>query len=198
VHDYSTNTDRSKPIPYLFAAAGLIGTVWSFLVKRVGWQEVHFLAAPSAIAAFGALYYTVDHWLWSVKVFGFSISPLPSLKGEWSVTIKPKQEAGEPARIIHGTAHIEQTWTQFQIQITVENGTAESLLAALDVKGTKPTLVYQYRYTPRGDAPDAKQEHQGIATLAVEHDGSRMEGPFYTGRGRRNIGQAIFVRKVPS
>jgi hypothetical protein len=131
-------------------------------------------------------------WRWFSKIFRINV---PDLTGEWQVEGKSSHEAGKDFK---GKAIIKQTWTQISICLKTEQSRSESFAAYLSThKCLGPTLFYHYTNSPKAHAPETMSPHLGTAVLTLEEDdesGVRMEGEYYTGRGRQNYGSLTFTR----
>ena len=73
------------------------------------------------------------------------------------------------------------------IRLETENSRSRSVMASLrTVDLPNPELSYQYVNEPKSNAPGTMEMHRGTAIL--ELIGSRLEGDYYTGRGRGEVG----------
>ena len=52
-----------------------------------------------------------------------------------------------------------------------------------------PELTYQYVNEPKAIAPSTMEMHKGTATLKLS--GSTLDGGYYTGRGRGEVGTVV-------
>jgi hypothetical protein len=58
------------------------------------------------------------------------------------------------------------------------------------------TLTYEYTNEPRALAIDTMHAHRGTAYLVLKKDGNKdhLEGDYYAGRDRQNVGQITLER----
>ena len=56
-------------------------------------------------------------------------------------------------------------------------------------------IIYTYRNTPKSDAEETMQMHIGTTSLLLSNNGNKLEGQYYSGRGRLNTG-TISLTKV--
>ena len=73
------------------------------------------------------------------------------------------------------------------VSLETKDSRSHSVMASLRaIDLPNPELSYQYVNEPKSNAPGTMEMHRGTANL--ELIGSRLEGDYYTGRGRGEIG----------
>jgi hypothetical protein len=56
-----------------------------------------------------------------------------------------------------------------------------------------PLLTYQYQNNPRVGTSDSRHIHYGTARFSIK--GDLLDGEYYSGRGRQNIGAVSLQRE---
>jgi hypothetical protein len=82
---------------------------------------------------------------------------------------------------------IEQTWTKMLIRGDARLSKSHSLSANLITDG-ECTLSYEYINEPKPPALDTMHTHRGLARVVVNERGAALDGEYYSGRDRQNIG----------
>jgi hypothetical protein len=198
-HTYSTDSSERRSIPFFIAIAaiGATFTVFHFLNQyhiTVPW----WLTPPIDTMAFYGLFYELfDEWIWKWRLLHkLHIVKVPNLSGIWTGQVQPTSTGGISAGLTTKadlTIEIRQTWTTIMIIGNASLSESHSLSASL-ITGGEPILSYEYLNEPRSSAPSTMHAHRGIARLIVNEMQSRLEGEYYSGRDRQNIG-AIVLRR---
>jgi hypothetical protein len=196
MHPYATNSgERKMVIVYIIAASILLAYalhrgVISGYIPIPWWIET-----PSVLGFFGLLYAWFDRSLWRSPMFhALGIVKVPDLNGNWTGEVKSTYD-GETSRTAN--VKIDQTWTEICIELQTDHSRSDSMVAAiLFPKPGEIVLTYQYRSEPHAHARDTMHVHRGTAWLCFwrEEGIDYLEGEYYSGRDRRNIGTMSLKR----
>ena len=89
---------------------------------------------------------------------------------------------------------IKQTWTDIQVCLLSDESSSCSITASISLKTAGgPILTYQYQNDPRPNTADTMHIHYGTTRLCILNN--LLEGEYYSGRDRKNIG-LISVKKI--
>ena len=185
MHSYEVE-GRGKVV---IALAGLsILPVWLLNVslEAVDFEPEWWVSVPSFAGFYSALYWVFDHFLWRLGILRkLRIVRAPNLNGKWEGTVRSsynEYDRGFPVAVV-----VLQRWSKISIRLETEHSRSHSITASLrtvDVKSVE--LTYQYLNEPKSNAPARMEMHRGTVFLQMTSSG--LEGDYYTGRGRREIG----------
>ena len=192
MHSYEVE-GRGKVVIAL-AGLGMV-PVWLLNVglEAVDFEPQWWVSVPSFAGFYSGLYWVFDHYLWRLEALKkLRIVRAPNLNGKWEGTVKSSYNqyaCGFPV-----TVAILQRWSKISISLETNLSRSRSITASLrtvDVKAVE--LTYQYLNEPKPHAPASMEIHRGTAFLQTTDFG--LEGTYYSGRGRREIG-SIELRRV--
>lgn len=190
MHAYSTDAPDREFLPKAFAAGAVAITLFvNWLVPTLGLQVPWWIDAPSVMGFYGLAQAAYDRLLWRQRYGVVRLSAIPDLRGTWAGTIRSSHD---PTRTISAVLYIDQTWTKLSVQLVTETSRSRSVMAA--VSTTTPELGYEYVNEPGALATDTMHPHRGATHLHLSPDGTTLEGDYYTGRGRQNVGELTFHR----
>ena len=151
-----------------------------------------WLSAPSVVGLYTMLYWAFDHYVWRWRLLRrFGLLSVPDLNGLWTGEID--SSFGEEGTNRDVKVNIVQRWASILITLQAGESISRSTMAAFKTRDTdSPELTYTYLNEPHGRAADTMQMHRGTCTLRL--DGDRLEGNYYTGRGRVTVGELKLVR----
>ena len=192
MHSYEVE-GRGKVI---IALAGLgILPVWLLNtgLEAVDLEPQWWVSVPSFAGFYSGLYWVFDHFLWRLEILKkLRIVRAPNLNGEWEGTVKSSYN--EYACRFPVTVAILQRWSRISIRLETELSRSRSITASLRIADVPNVeLSYQYLNEPKSNAPATMEIHRG--TVFLQMTGSGLEGDYYSGRGRREIG-SIKLRRV--
>lgn len=202
MHPYGT--DSSERIRFLAIIIPL--SIWAaqlarWLLGLAHWQwpdVAQFLFDPtSAVTFYALLYLTFNRWIWRWTLFRrIGLVSIPDLNGSWR---------GEMCSSFHNfeqqiafQASIGQSWSKMVVRFSTGQSASHSETASFILNaGTGPTLSYTYLNRPRASEDPNLEMHQGTAVLIMRSLGpsARMEGEYYSSRGRANHGD-IWMERV--
>ena len=100
-------------------------------------------------------------------------------------------EADQPA-----TVAIEQTWTKLAVRLNAAESRSWSVTASVLVNAPEGlVLTYLFDNEPRAEAARTMQRFRGT-TVLVRTGSDRLEGHYYTGRGRATHGSLKLCRRL--
>ncbi len=120
---------------------------------------------------------------------------IPNLNGTWVVTIKSSyNEFGDPNR---ANAIIRQTASKIGILLDTDTSSSYSISASIirTERHDSFELIYEYINKPKPDAKETMNIHAGSVWLRIFENLQRLEGEYYSGRGRQNFGSVEFIRR---
>ena len=188
MHSYEVE-GQGKVVVALAAASILM--VW---LIHVGLDVIDFnpqwwLSVPSFAGSYSGLYWLFDRCVWKLGLFRYlNLVQLPDLNGKWVGKVKSSYSQAGDAQSV--SVVILQRWSKMLVRLESEHSRSRSITASLRTADLlNPELSYQYVNEPKSNAPGTMEMHRGTATL--ELSGSKLEGDYYTGRGRGEVGTII-------
>ena len=162
--------------------------VWGLDVAlgAIDFQPQWWLSVPSFAGCYSGLYWLFDHYVWRLgPLRKLKFIQLPDLNGEW--VGKVESSYNQDGRAYSVSVVILQRWSKILVRLETERSRSRSITASLrTIDLLNPELSYQYMNEPRSNAPSTMGMHRGTAVL--ELIGSGLEGDYYTGRGRGEVG----------
>lgn len=199
MHPYATDSHERKTVPFVLAviatvlALGLAKIVEAAQVQNLWWLDV-----PAVWGFYGILWRLFDRSAWRWRVLrAVGLVRVPDLNGPWHGRgVSSHVERAGDRQEFECDVTITQRWRTLYVSLQTAHSQSESVIGALLVGdgGGQPILSYEYRNEPRTHAPASLNPHRGTARLAlvaVDH----LEGDYYTGRDRREIG-TLDLRRV--
>ncbi len=158
----------------------------------VAFDPQWWLSVPSFAGCYSGLHWLFDRYVWRLGLLRkLKLILLPDLNGTWVGEVKSSYDWDGSAHSV--SAVIMQRWSKVVIRLETKNSRSRSISASLRTTDlTNPELSYQYINEPKSNAPGTMAMHRGTATL--ELIGSRLEGDYYTGRGRGEVGTVTLSR----
>ena len=152
-----------------------------------------WLSAPSVAGLYTMLYWVFDRHVWRWRLLRrLGLLSMPELNGAWTGEIDSSFSEEGTKRSVK--VNITQRWTSILITLQADESISRSTMASLMARDTdSPELTYTYLSEPHGRAPEPMQTHRGTCTLRL--DGDRLEGNYYTGRGRGTVGELELKRE---
>jgi hypothetical protein len=198
-HTYSTDSTERRIIPFFIAAAA-IGS--AFLTSH--FLSTHQIVVPwwasppiDTMAFYGLYYWLFDWYLWTLPITRWlRITRIPNLSGIWHGRVHPAETNGVSAGLAAGieiTITIQQTWTELLILGRTNLSRSHSLSGTMIVKG-ECSMSYEYLNEPLPQASSTMHSHRGMAHLVINEAGGLLEGDYYSGRDRQNVGTIRLAR----
>ena len=180
------------------AVALAVTSILMIWLLHVGLDSVDFepqwwLSVPSFAGCYSGLHWLFDRYVWRLRLLRkLKLIQLPDLNGSWTGEVKSSYSQDGQAHSV--SVVILQRWSKIFVRLESEYSRSRSISASLrTVDLLTPELSYQYVNEPRSNAPGTMEMHRGTSTL--ESIGSGLEGDYYTGRGRGEVG-TIKLRKA--
>jgi hypothetical protein len=191
-HTYSTDSAERRYVPF-FVAAAAIGS--ALLVDNV-LDKYHVSlprwASPLDTMAFYGLFYTLfDKYLWKWSVLRkLRITKVPDLAGTWRGYVEPaRTTAVSPGLAVKTdiTIEVQQTWRSLFVVGRTQLSKSHSLSGSVIIND-ESSISYEYLNEPSAHALYTMHAHRGTARLSIDKTQRTMEGEYYSGRDRQNIG----------
>ena len=193
MHSYSTNSRERRIIPFFLAGAA-IGSAFliSRLFKVYNFTPPWWLSLPvDTMALYGLFYYFFDRVMWKWKwVHLIFITKIPDLSGEWRGRASPIETPGVSAGFgieVEITLTIRQTWTELLVVARTTQSKSYSISGSL-VVSEENVLSYEYVNEPGVNAVSTMHTHRGTTRLILDGKNEVLNGEYYSGRDRQNIG----------
>ena len=169
-------------------AIASIPVIWFLHVAlgAIDFQPRWWLSVPSFAGLYSGLHWLFDRYVWRLDILRkLKLFQLPDLNGKWSGEVVSSYSQDSRSHSV--SVVVVQRWSKILIRLETEDSRSRSVLASLrTVDLINPELSYQYVNEPKSNAPDTMEMHRGTATL--ELTGYGLEGDYYTGRGRGEVG----------
>lgn len=196
MHPYAIDTPKRDQVTvtlmFLSIAIGLGLHLW---IQEQQWDIPWWIDVPSVFAVFGLLVYMFDQVVWRVlpgwvkRYLG-----IPDLNGTWRGVLKTTYDEFKHEHQVE--VEIEQTWRRISIRLKANHSSSRSLTATITTNQSKcSTLSYEYWNEPRPDALKTMEMHRGTAIFELASP-DKMEGHYYTGRGREKRGMIALKKKL--
>ena len=198
-HSYSTDSSERRYVPFFIAALAIIAEIFVLHLLEAYQIRLRWWASPpiDTMAFYGLLYWIFDQYVWKWKPTRWlRISRIPDLSGTWhghaqpTVTTGVSEGLGSTTDI---TVRIKQTWTSVLIVAQTSLSKSHSVSGNL-ITADEPSLSYEYVNEPSAEAPQTMHVHRGTARLFLDDGGTQLEGEYYSGRDRQNIGTIRLTR----
>lgn len=196
LHPYATDS-KERYAALFFVAILALGTAFGiaaiadYFHVRIPW----WLDFPGPFGLYAIWFYLLDRFIWRWRwLRAIRIIVVPNLNGKWDATIKSSYDEFRNEHLASVT--IEQSWSGMMIRLNSKSSSSFSLVGSILLHSAQgPILSYQYQNEPTADAVKTMQTHIGTAWLRLDLENYKMEGNYYSGRGRENHG-SIVLRKA--
>jgi len=193
MHSYSIDTEERKNILLNLAIISIVLS-WSFY-KILGNFQISlpwWAESPSVLFFYGSLFVIFDKWLWRYfkKIY---FVKTPDLNGNWTGNLKSSFD--NHSSELRATLKISQSWTKIKILLTTDQSLSYSETATIIIDTPEGSyLSYQYINEPRSNAVKTMNIHRGTVKLIFDKGKNSLQGEYYSGRGRQNVGSLYFVK----
>ena len=153
------------------------------------------LPIPSIALVFGVSYWAFDNWLWRWRFLRvLRLINVPDLRGAWTGTIASSFTGFEETQPV--TVTIEQTWTKMVVRLNAAESRSWSITASVLTNSPEGlVLTYLFDNDPEAESVRTMQRFRGT-TVLVSAAPDRLEGYYYTGRGRETHGSLKLRRRL--
>ncbi len=195
MHPYATDSNERRLVPVLIALVSLIaafalGKFLEYTSLTIPW----WFDSPAILGFYGVFYSIFNKLLWKCKIFRkIGLVKLPNLNGSWKGY--GTSSFNEHSEKYDATFTIEQNWNRISIVGKFKVSKSYSLTASIFVDDKDGiTISYEYMNEPSPHAAKTMEIHRGFHSLTLNPNGKEMSGPYYSGRGRQNIGELKLER----
>ena len=188
MHDYAIDSrERVFVVRILFVISALVAGIATALIPSDLLPMRWLLPIPSIPLVFGVSYWAFDNWLWRWQPLrDVRLISVPNLRGVWTGEIASSYTGFE--RPLPVTVTIEQTWTKIVVRLKAAESRSWSLTASILTNAPEGlVLTYLFDNEPDAEAGSTMQRFRGT-TVLVHVVPDRLEGHYYTGRGRETYG----------
>ena len=196
MHGYAIDSrERVFVVRVLFMASALVSAVAAMLIPSDVLPMRWLLPLPSMGLVFGVSYWAFDNWLWRWRFLRtMRLISVPDLRGTWAGTIASSYHEFENRLPVNVT--IEQTWTRMVVRLHAAESRSWSVTASVLTNSPEGVvLTYLFDNAPEAEAVSAMQRFRGTTVLVCSGPG-RLEGHYYTGRGRETHGSLKLSRQL--
>ena len=196
MHDYAIDSrERVFVVRILFMASALVSGIAAVLIPSDLLPMRWLLPIPSIALVFGVSYWAFDNWLWQWPFLRvLRLISVPDLRGTWTGTIASSYTDFEKTQSV--TVTIGQTWTKMAVRLNAAESRSWSITASVLTNAPEGlVLTYIYDNDPETESVRAMQRFRGTTVLVRTAPG-RLEGYYYTGRGRETHGSIKLYRQL--
>jgi hypothetical protein len=192
-HPYSTDSPERRTMPLFIAASAIGATFLTFFFIDSYHIAVPWWASPpiDTMAFYGLFYELFDRWIWKWSLLHkLHIVRVPDISGTWAGSVHPTETNGVSAGLaVRADLRIEikQSWTEILLLGDAHFSGSRSLSASI-ITVDECTLSYEYLSEPKPSAPNTMHAHRGIARVTLNDRNGTLNGEYYSGRDRQNIG----------
>ena len=185
MHSYEVE-GRGRVAVSLAVASILMIWLLHVALDAIDFQPQWWLSVPSFAGCYSGLHWSFDRYVWRLGLLRkLNLIQTPDLNGQWIG--KVQSSYGQDGSVHSVSVVILQRWSKMVLRLETQHSRSHSISASLrTIDLPNPELSYQYVNEPKSDAPGTMEMHRGTATL--ELIGSGLEGDYYTGRGRGELG----------
>ena len=196
MHGYAIDSrERVFVVRILFMASALVSAVAAMSIPSDVLPMRWLLPLPSMGLVFRVSYWAFDNWFWRWQFLRtMRLISVPDLGGVWTGTIASSYHEFENCLPVNVT--IEQTWTKMAVRLNAAESRSWSVTASVLTNSPEGVvLTYLFDNAPEAEAASTMQRFRGT-TVLVSTDPGRLEGHYYTGRGRATHGSLRLLRKL--
>ena len=197
-HAYATDSPERKYVPLVLATLAIAGAFVTFRVLQASQIEAPWwIGPPDTMALYALFYWVFDRFVWKWRITRvLGLTRVPDLSGYWRGHVQPAAAPGASAGLstpIEITLSIKQTWTAILVMAETNQSRSHSLSAAI-VVADHEGISYEYANEPTAAAPLTMHAHHGVVRLMISASRTVLEGEYYSGRDRQNIGSIRVAR----
>ena len=185
MHSYETE-GRGRVVVAVTGVSVLLVWLLHLGLGAVDFEPEWWLSVPSFAGCYSSLHWLFDRYVWRLGLFRrLRLIQVPDLNGKWVGVVESSYSKAGPAHSVSVT--VMQRWSKMALTFETEHSRSTTTTAHLrTIDLPNPQLSYQYVNEPKSNAPGTMEMHKGTATLELTSSG--LEGDYYTGRGRGEIG----------
>lgn len=194
MHQYSIDTKERPLITALLAIFSI--AIVLILQKLLALVELDYwwISAPSTMSIFWLTYMIFGNYLWKIRILKrLLLVRTPDISGMWKGRIYTTHD--ELKQPIEAKLRIIQTWTTIEFALETGQSSSKSNYAYLCFAHPKDVKInYQYMNSPKIGAQKTMNIHYGSASMELSSDRQKLNGEYYSGRGRGTQGTMEFER----
>ena len=183
---------------YIAIALLSVPPVWlvAFTLEYMRTDPEWWITPPSFGAFYSVFYWLFDRHVWRFKLLHrLGLVKIPDLNGRWAGSVDSSY--GESGAMYPVSLSITQTWSKIAIRLDSDHSRSYSQIGAIrNLDLITPELAYIYSNDPKIHAADSMEAHRGTAILELSEPA--LTGLYYTGRGRREVGEIKVTRVGPT
>ena len=185
MHSYEVE-GRGKVVVAITGVSVLLVWLLHVGLGAIDFEPQWWASVPSFAGCFSGLHWLFDHYVWRLGLLRkLRLIQVPDLNGKWAGVVESSYSQAGPAHSVSVT--VVQRWSKMALTLETEHSRSTSTTAHLrTIDLPNPQLSYQYVNEPKPNAPGTMEMHKGTATLELV--GTGLEGDYYTGRGRGEVG----------
>jgi len=184
-------------VPFYLAGLAILTSLGlAGIFARIHWSPPLIVDTSSAMLIYGIYFGIFKKFCWKWKwLRSIDVVSTPILEGTWTGTVQTSFPLEAPTQDVNVT--IGQDWTHILIRLHGPTSGSRSLSGSMTVTTGECTVTYEYLNEPNVDAVETMQIHYGTASLMLTGE-DKLEGHYYSGRGRQNVGSLKLRRIAPA
>ena len=192
MHSYQVE-GRGRLAVSITVASILMIWLLHVVLDAISFEPRWWLSIPSFAGCYSGLHWLFDRYVWRLGLLrSLKLIHLPDLNGKWVGEVESSYSQDSPTHSV--SVAILQRWSKILVRLETEHSRSRSITASMrTIDLLNPELSYQYVNEPKSNAPSTMEMHRGTAILELIDSG--LEGDYYTGRGRGEVG-TIKLRKL--
>ncbi len=193
MHTYATDaSDRARVPVYIAVLAVSAALAVHYALREANVPPPWWASPPSVMGVYGVLFLLYDRLLWHGWSGRLKLSAIPDVRGTWAGSLRSSHDEGAE---IHAVLVVRQRWSRVLVRMCTKTSRSVSVMAAINTEECSECgLKYEYVNEPSTFSKETMQVHRGTANLRLVSGGTGMEGDYYAGRGRQNIGTVRLTR----
>ena len=196
MHDYAIDSrERVFVVRILFMTSALVSGIAAALIPSDLLPMRWLLPIPSIALVFGVSYWAFDNWLWRFRFLRvLRLINVPDLRGTWTGMIASSYTGFEKTQSV--TVTIEQTWTKIVVRLNSAGSRSWSITASVLTNSPEGmVLTHLFDNNPEAGSVETMQRFRGT-TVLISAAPDRLEGHYYSGRGRETHGSVKLRRQL--
>ncbi|MBT3750294.1 MAG: hypothetical protein HOG34_15035 [Bacteroidetes bacterium] len=186
---------KTRIIITAFVLSIALARIFSLGAENLPIKIPWWIETPSVLGFFGLIIFSYNRWFWKTKFFqSLEWFYIPNLNGIWKAEILSSHN--DFASPIICNMNIRQTASHISLSLETSQSISSSenaILTRVD-KFNQFELIYNYVNKPKADAISSMNIHHGTTWLQILDNSSKLDGEYYSGRGRQNFGRIVLKR----
>jgi hypothetical protein len=197
-YPYATDSGERDTLAYIFAVVAVVLAYLLYkIVEAIHFQMPWWISLPTPMAIYLFLRWLFSNYVWRWDLLRrLGVVKIPYLGGEYHGYLWSSHDGHEERHKCQFT--ITQTWTKIIIRGSFAQSRSFNGVTGITVEGTDaPRLTYEYWNEPISGSVQTMAPHRGTIwfDIVTTNDELRLDGEYYTGRGRATSGRIEIVRK---